>query len=218
MIERAGDVADRIGRDLRIARRRVELGTSEQHLDHANIDILLQEMGGEAVPQRMLGDACFCDPGRLHSRVAGAGKLTRGDWLVRASGPGTTSPARGKPATNRAAGRAAAATALRSDPCGACSARSGSSSARCRYRSPSAQRLRTPADQPHRPRSAPNSPLSTKHGERTGRRHREPRTPRGRAVRHHRAAPDRRAADRRSDRSRRGRGSSAPAHRRPQAR
>ena len=42
MIERAGDVADRSGRDLRVARRRVELGMSEQHLDHANIDVLLQ--------------------------------------------------------------------------------------------------------------------------------------------------------------------------------
>ena len=41
-IERAGDVADRIGGDLRVARRRVELGMSEQHLDHANIDVLLQ--------------------------------------------------------------------------------------------------------------------------------------------------------------------------------
>ena len=67
------DVADRIGRDLRIARRRVELGMSEQHLDHANIDILLQEMGGEAVPQRMRR-CVLLDPGRLRSRVAGAGK------------------------------------------------------------------------------------------------------------------------------------------------
>jgi hypothetical protein len=38
MIERAGDVADRSGGNLRVARRRVELGMSEQHLDHANID------------------------------------------------------------------------------------------------------------------------------------------------------------------------------------
>ena len=53
MIERAGDVADRIGRDLRVARRCVELGMSEQNLDHANIDVLLQKMGGKAVPQRM---------------------------------------------------------------------------------------------------------------------------------------------------------------------
>ena len=42
MIERAGDVADRIGRDLRIARCRIEFGMSEQHLDHPNIDVLLQ--------------------------------------------------------------------------------------------------------------------------------------------------------------------------------
>ena len=42
MIERAGDVADRSGGNLRVERRRVELGMSEQHLDHANIDVLLQ--------------------------------------------------------------------------------------------------------------------------------------------------------------------------------
>ena len=42
MIERAGDVADRSAGNLRVARRRVELGMSEQHLDHANIDVLLQ--------------------------------------------------------------------------------------------------------------------------------------------------------------------------------
>ena len=67
MIERAGDVADRIGGDLRIARRRVELGMSEQHLDHANIDVLLQKMGGKAVPQRVRRHA-LVDPGRLRSR------------------------------------------------------------------------------------------------------------------------------------------------------
>ena len=74
MIERAGDVADRIGRDLRVARRRVELGMSEQHLDHPNIDILLQEMGGKTVPQRVRRHMLL-DPGRLRSRVAGAGEL-----------------------------------------------------------------------------------------------------------------------------------------------
>ena len=41
-IERAGDVADRIGGDLGVARRGIELGMSEQHLDYANIDVLLQ--------------------------------------------------------------------------------------------------------------------------------------------------------------------------------
>jgi hypothetical protein len=49
--------------------------------------ILLQEMGGEAVPQRMRRHVLL-DPGRLRSRVAGAGKLTRGDrleWIAAAS-------------------------------------------------------------------------------------------------------------------------------------
>src|SRR5215472_5310115 len=45
----------------RVKRRRVELLVSEQNLDDADIGLLLQEVGGKAVPQRMnadtLGDA-----------------------------------------------------------------------------------------------------------------------------------------------------------------
>jgi hypothetical protein len=48
----------------------------EQHLDHANINVLLQEMGGKAVPQRMRR-YLLLDPGCLRSRVAGPGQLTR---------------------------------------------------------------------------------------------------------------------------------------------
>ena len=80
MIKRAGDVADRIGRDLRVARCRIEFGMSKQHLDHTNIDILLQEMGGKAVPQRMRR-YMLLDPGSLRSRVAGTGKLACRDRL-----------------------------------------------------------------------------------------------------------------------------------------
>src|SRR5919204_7068233 len=55
-IERAHDRAQDIRGDLGVARRRVELGVPEQHLDHAHIDGALQEMRREGVPQRMRGD------------------------------------------------------------------------------------------------------------------------------------------------------------------
>ena len=44
------DVADRVDGDAGVERRRLQLRVSEQNLDHANIDALLEQMGGEAVP------------------------------------------------------------------------------------------------------------------------------------------------------------------------
>ena len=48
-LERALEVADGIDGDARIERGCLELGVSEQHLNHANIDVLLDQVGGEAV-------------------------------------------------------------------------------------------------------------------------------------------------------------------------
>src|SRR4029077_20913141 len=45
------DVADRVDGDAGVERRRLQLRVSEQNLDYANIDALLEQMGGEAVPQ-----------------------------------------------------------------------------------------------------------------------------------------------------------------------
>src|SRR5215471_7613790 len=60
-VERARHLADRVDRYAGVERRRVELLVSEQNLDHPDIGLLLQEVGGKAVPQRMnantLGDA-----------------------------------------------------------------------------------------------------------------------------------------------------------------
>ena len=42
MIERADYLTDRFGRDARVERRGIELGVTEQDLDHADIDALLQ--------------------------------------------------------------------------------------------------------------------------------------------------------------------------------
>ena len=50
-IERAGDRAQHVGGDMRITRRRVELGVPEQNLDHAHVDAALQQVRGKAVPQ-----------------------------------------------------------------------------------------------------------------------------------------------------------------------
>jgi hypothetical protein len=46
-------VTERLGRDASVKRGRIELAVPHQDLDHADIDILFQQMGGEAVAQRM---------------------------------------------------------------------------------------------------------------------------------------------------------------------
>src|SRR5664280_2950127 len=51
--ERARYLPDRLGGHLGVERRGVELGVSEQDLDHPDVDILFQKMRGEAVAQRM---------------------------------------------------------------------------------------------------------------------------------------------------------------------
>src|SRR6516165_2860040 len=60
-VERAGHLADRADGDAGVERRRVEFLMSQLNLDYPNIGLLLQEVRGEAVPQRMnadtLGDA-----------------------------------------------------------------------------------------------------------------------------------------------------------------
>jgi len=52
-VERTGDGPRRAGCHLGIERCRLELAMPEQHLDDADIDTVLQQMDGEAVPQRM---------------------------------------------------------------------------------------------------------------------------------------------------------------------
>ena len=46
-LQRAGDVADRVDGDARVERGRLQLGVAEQHLDHANIDVLFEQMRGD---------------------------------------------------------------------------------------------------------------------------------------------------------------------------
>ena len=54
-VERARRVADRVGGDLGVARRRRQAGVAEQDLDDADVGPALEQMGGEAVAQRVHG-------------------------------------------------------------------------------------------------------------------------------------------------------------------
>jgi hypothetical protein len=50
MLQRAHDLTDGLGGDTGIEGRRIELGVTEQDLDHSDIDVLLEQVGSEAVP------------------------------------------------------------------------------------------------------------------------------------------------------------------------
>ena len=85
MLERAGHRPDRLCRDAGIERGRVELGMPEQDLDDADVDVLLEQMGGEAVAQRMGRDALL-DAGRFRRLMDGAVELARRDRLAGCAG------------------------------------------------------------------------------------------------------------------------------------
>src|ERR1700676_5543619 len=70
-VERADDLLDRLGSDARVERRAIDLGMTEQHLDHSDIDVLLKQMGGEAVSQGV-ERYTLVDPGLIGCGVAGA--------------------------------------------------------------------------------------------------------------------------------------------------
>ncbi len=56
LVERAGHGAHRAGRHPGVERRVVQLGVTEQRLDDADVDAVLEKVGGEAVPQGMRAD------------------------------------------------------------------------------------------------------------------------------------------------------------------
>src|SRR3954452_6834818 len=88
-IERAHDHADGVGGDTRIERRGLELGVPEQHLDHADVDVLLQQVSREAVAQRVRRDP-LGDLGPLSGGMDGPVELTRGervDWVLSGEQP-----------------------------------------------------------------------------------------------------------------------------------
>ena len=48
-IQRTRHVADGVDGDARVERGRIQAGVSEQNLNHANVDVLLQQVRGEAM-------------------------------------------------------------------------------------------------------------------------------------------------------------------------
>src|SRR5919201_7100628 len=76
MLERAGDFAERLEGDARVERGGVKLLVPEQHLDDADVDLLLEQMRREAVPQRVQRDA-LADLGDLRRGMAGVVELAR---------------------------------------------------------------------------------------------------------------------------------------------
>jgi hypothetical protein len=52
-LQGTGDLAQQIGGHLHVERSGLELLVAEQHLDHADIDLLFEQVRREAVPQRM---------------------------------------------------------------------------------------------------------------------------------------------------------------------
>ena len=49
-LQRADHLTDRLGGDPRVEGRVLELGVTEQYLDHPNVGVLLEQMRSEAVP------------------------------------------------------------------------------------------------------------------------------------------------------------------------
>src|SRR6266702_8215153 len=82
VLQRAHDLADRLGGDPGIERGGVELGVAEQDLDDADIDVLLEQVGGKAVPQGVQRDARV-DLRQLGCSMAGAIELARRHRLRR---------------------------------------------------------------------------------------------------------------------------------------
>src|SRR6478735_6822547 len=138
MLEWAGHRPDRLGGDTGVERGRVQLGVPEQNLDNTNIDILLEQVGGKAVAQRMRTDTLldasgFC--GLMDSPVDLASRWARESSVPETTSRGAASRRAACPhATRAAAVPIAAATTWHCGPCVPCLARPGSACECCRYR------------------------------------------------------------------------------------
>src|SRR5438309_4723050 len=90
-VERARHLTDRADGETGVERRRVELLVSEQNLDDADIGLLLQEVGGKTVPQRMNADA-LGDAGAPRCQANDPMQLARTRMLPAVAGkqPGLT--------------------------------------------------------------------------------------------------------------------------------
>src|SRR5215813_704715 len=80
MLQWAPHLLDRFGGNPRIECRVLELGVTEQNLDDPNVGVSLEQMGGEAVPQRVRRHVLLNASG-LCGSMAGAIELTCGHRL-----------------------------------------------------------------------------------------------------------------------------------------
>ena len=74
--ERTRDLPDRLQRHARVDGGRLEFAMPEQHLDDADVGLLLEQVGREAVPERMHRDPLVELRGR-RGGMTGAVELTR---------------------------------------------------------------------------------------------------------------------------------------------
>ena len=81
-LDRTDHLPQNIGGHLGIQRRGLQLLVPEQHLDNPNILLLLLQMGGKAVPQRMHRHPLVY-PRRLCSGMNSPVELTRTEWVDR---------------------------------------------------------------------------------------------------------------------------------------
>jgi hypothetical protein len=72
----ADHLAQQIGGHVGVDRRRLQALVAQQHLDHADVHLALQQVGCESVAQRVRGNA-LVDTGSIGSRVYGAVELAR---------------------------------------------------------------------------------------------------------------------------------------------
>ncbi len=84
-VERAGGAGHDVRRHARVASRRVDAAMSQQHLNDPRIGAVFQQMGGEAVPQRVSRDP-LDQPASLRGLTAGGGQGARSE--VPALAPG----------------------------------------------------------------------------------------------------------------------------------
>src|ERR1039458_4438391 len=80
-VERALDAGDHAGGDARVARRGVQFVVTQQRLDDADIGAALEQVGREAVAQRMQRHALL-DPGRVGRLMEQAAELAGGHRLA----------------------------------------------------------------------------------------------------------------------------------------
>ena len=80
MIERARHRLHRSGRYLGVNGGGIDLGVAQQHLDHADIDALFEQVSGKRMAQSVRTHALM-DPGELGRLMHGAVQLSRRDRI-----------------------------------------------------------------------------------------------------------------------------------------